>query len=312
MKYLHLRFENACLKHADAPKTKDGNLGDCSLKDIEGTNWSCPIGLDQVSNMLHVMFGLAPKATNRDTIFKRNKELYDIAKNSYIKYDNYSKEDIESAKYASNLEFFQTGKPAFNSHSKVSTTIDGQAIQGHYTWNYFERRFKGKEDQFKFVMDFFNDVLEVRDVRKYYYFPEFVEEFHKHLKEKKVKDFFKDYLYEGSELFGGKIKRQGSPFNKPLVNLLKNAYSVSDGTNCSYSQATPLLYSHGTGRKFSLSGEIIVPLEDEHIKFLEEYGTLPTLLDGGLVSVVSVRKKPPYIGFENDFILLSKAKKWRN
>lgn len=312
MKYLHLRFESAYLKHADAPKAKDGNLGDCSLKDIESANWSCPVGLDQVSNMLHVMFGLAPKAVNRETIFKRNKDIYEIAKNSYIKYDDYSKEDMESAKYASNLEFFQTAKPAFNSHSKVSTTIDGETIAGNYTWNYFERRFKGKEHLFKQIMDFFNDVLEVKDVRKFYYFPEFVEEFHTHLKEKKVKDFFKDYLYEGSELFGGKVKRQGSPLNTPLVNLLKNTYSVNDGTNCSYNQPTPLLYSHGTGRKFSFSGEIIVPLEDEYVKYLEDYGTLPTLLDGGLVTVLSVKKKAPYIGFENDFIQLSKAKKWRN
>lgn len=310
MKYLHLRFENACLKHADVKKTEEGKVGDCSLKDIESANWSCPVGLDQVSNMLHVMFGLAPKATNRETIFKRNKDIYEIAKNSYIKYDDYSEEYIESIKYVTNLEFFQTGKPFYNANSMIKTVINGKPIKGHYTWNYFERRFKGKEHLFKQIMDFFNDVLEVKDVRKFYYFPEFVEEFHTHLKEKKVKDFFREYLYEGSELFGGSVKRQGSPLNKALVTLLKNEYN--DQSNCAFEQPTPILISRGTGRKISLSGEIIVPLEDEHIKYLEAYGTLPTLLDGGLVTVLSLKKKAPYIGFENDFIQLSKAKKWRN
>jgi len=306
MNYLTLKFENACLKMDESSK----KAGYCSLNNIQDTDWSCPIGLDQVSNMLHVMFGLPPKATFRDTIFKRNKDIYEMAKNSYIRYYDYSKEDIESLKFFKNLEFFQTAKPDFNSHQKITTKIDGQDIAGHYTWNYFERRFKGKEDLFKIIMDFFNDILEVDDARRYYYFPEFVEEFHKHLKDKKVKKFFENELREGGYFFGGKIKK-GTPLNTPIINLLKNEYNVNNGTNCSYNQPTPLLYVRGTGRKFSFSGEIIVPIEnDDYIKYLEEYGTLPTLLDGGLVTIVSLRKKPPYNGFEDDYILLSKAKKW--
>ena len=303
MKYLVLRFENACLKFDESSKSSDT----CSLGKIQETNWSCPIGLDQVSNMLHVMFGLPPKAVNRDTIFKRNKDIYELAKNSYIKYDNYSKEDMESLKFFKNLEFFQTAKPAFNSHQKITTKIDGQEIGGHYTWEYFKRRFNGKDDLFDIIMNFFNEVLGVEDVRLYYYFPEFVEEFHKHLKEKKVKAFFENELMKGGDFFG-----VGKPLNTPIINLLKNEYDMANGTNCSYNQPTPLLYCKGTGRRFSFSGEIIVPIEnDEYVTYLKEYGTLPTLLDGGLVTVLSISKKPPYIGFEDDFIQLSKAKKWR-
>ncbi len=302
MNYLTLKFENACLKMDES----SNKAGCSSLSNIQDTDWSCPIGLDQVSNMLHVMFGLPPKATFRDTIFKRNKDIDGLAKNSYIKYDNYSKEDMESLKFFKNLEFFQTAKPDYNSHQKITTKIGGQDVGGYYTWNYFERRFKGKEDLFEIIMNFFNDVLGLDDVRHYYYFHEFVEEFHNHLKEKKVKDFFKNELREGGEFFG--IKK---PLNKPIVNLLKNEYSKNNGTNCSYSQPTPLLYVRGTGRKFSFNGEIIVPIEnDDYINYLKEYGTLPTLLDGGLVTVLSVSKKVPYPGFEKDFIQLSKAKNW--
>ena len=309
MKYLLLRFESACLRYADVSLGREGKLGLSSLKNINDFDWSCPIGLDQVSNMLHVMFGLAPKAVNRSTVFKRNKEIYELAKSSYIKYDNYSKEVIEDAKYVFNLEFFQSAKAAYNSHSKINTIIEGKEIHGHYTWDYFERRFKGQEDLLKEIMDFFNDVLGVSDVRKYYYFPEFIEEFHKHLKEKKVKDFFKNRLYQGGDFFGTK-----KPLNTSVVSLLKNEYDPKKITNCSYNNPTPLLYTHGTGRKFAFYGEILVPLNDEYAKHLEKWGTLPTILDGGLINVVSLTNKIPYnkFEFENDFVQLSDVKKWRN
>lgn len=301
MYYLTLKFENACLKMDETSK----KAGHCSLQNIKGTNWSCPVGLDQVSNMLHVMFGFPPKATYRDTIFKRNEEIYEIAKKSFLRYYDYSKEDIESLGYFKNLEFFQTAKPDYNSHQKVSTMIDGQEITGNYTWNYFERRFRGKKELLDMIMGFFNDVLGVDNVKHHYYFPKFVEEFHKHLGEEKVKAFFENELKKGGKFFG-----VGKPLNTPIVNLLKNEYDKNNGGNSSYNQPTPLLYCKGTGRKFSFNGEIIVPLEnEEYVEHLEKYGTLPTLLDGGLVTVVSIRKKPPYIGFENDFISLSDAKK---
>lgn len=311
MKYLHLKFENASLKHTDVMTSKDGKTCDCSLRSIESNNWSVPIGIDQISNMLHVMFGLPPKAVNRETIFEINETIYEIAGNSYIKFNNYDENFVKTAKYPSKFEFFQTAKPAFNSHSKISTKIDGQEIDGHYTWNYFKRRFKGKNDLLKQIMTFFEETLNLKNIEKYYHFPEFIEEFHKHLNDDGVKRFFEDCLYEGSEFYGGTVRRIGTPLNKPLVSLLKNEYTKSNGTNTTYNGPTPLLYSKGTGRKITIDGEIIIPLEDEYVNFLEEYGTLPTILDGGLVSVISIRKKPPYIGFENDFIQLSKAEKWR-
>lgn len=312
MKYLHLKFESATLKHADIAKAREGMLGVCSLTDINNTDWSCPIGLDQVSNMLHVMFGLPPKAVNRYTVFKRNKDIYELAKGAYIKYDNYSEDDV---KFMNGLEFFQSAKPNYNAHSKVTTYIDGKDMDGFYTWNYFERRFKGKEELLDKIMNFFNEALKEEtgggDVREYYYFPEFVERFHNHLDDEYVQEFFEEELYMDGEFYG-----RNKPLNKAFIDILNNEYKKDDykggSRNTEYSGPTPLLYTKGTGNKLTLNGEIIVPIEnDDYVDFLEKYGTLPTLLDGGVVTVLGIRKKPPYIGFEDDFIPLSKVKKWR-
>ena len=298
MKYLHLKFENACLKHAECKKTLEGKAGDSSLKDIKGTDWSNPIGVDQISNMLHVMFGLPPKASKRKTIFKRNPEIYEMAKGAYIKYDNYDPQEIMRLQ-----ELFQTSKGDYNAHNQISCIIDGQTVSGHYTWNYFERRFKGEyKKTFDDIINFFSELVGVNDVRKYYYFTEFIEEFHKHLHEKSVKDFINNIIVP--------CKGPNKPINTPILNLFTNTYDKNNGSNCSYNQPTPLLLSRGIGKKVSFNGEIIVPIEnDDYVRFLEEWGTLPTLLDGGVVTVISITKKPQVNDLEDEFMPIFKRKK---
>ena len=300
MKYLYLKFKDASLKYADVKKNEEGKFGDCSLKDIENADWSSPIGVDQISNMLHVMFGLPPKASKRNTVFERNDIIYEMARNSYIKYDNYEPKDMVK-RWCESLEFFQTAKPNFNAHSMVSTVIDGQDVSGYYSWRYFERRFNGKEELLNKIMNLFNDTIGVDNVKKHYYFPDFIKEFHKHVCDEHVKTFFEEELKQGGDFFG-----RGKPLNTPIVNLIENKYDKTNGSNTQYNGPTPLLLSKGTGRKISFSGEIIVPIDnDELVEYLEKWGTLPTLLDGGLVSVVGLTNFAPYPTFKDDFIHFS-------
>jgi hypothetical protein len=282
MKYLRLRFQNACLKYDEKGKEYSGH---CSLGNIQNSNWYSPIGVDQLSNALHVMFGLPPKPSKRESVFERNEDIYKLACGAYIKYDNYTPSDMNSVKFARNLEFFQTAKPKSDSNSKVSTLIDGTVVTGYYSWDYFKRRFTEKEMYlYDEIINFFSGTLGVSDVRKCYTFVNFVTEFHKHLNDEKVKTFIDNKLCKGGEYYG-----VGKPLNKPVVTLLTNTYEKAFGSNCDYSQKTPLLYTKGTGRKISFDGEIIVPIpNEEYIDFLSEFGVLPTILDGGMVTIVSI------------------------
>lgn len=287
MKYLRLKFENACLK------CDDTSSGYSSLLHIKESDWTSPIGIDQVSNMLHVMFGVPPVSSKRETIFKRNDVIYEMAKNSYIKYYDYDGNNIKS-KYG--LEFFQTAKTKFNSHSTIKEKIGELEVSGFYTWNYFERRFKGRDKTLLYeIMDFFNKVLDVDDVRKHYSFKEFLVEYWKHLSDECVQAFINNRLQYGGDFWG-----TNKPFNKLFVDLLRGENPV--GSNGSYSGPTPLLLTRGVGRKLSLNGEIIVPIEDEYVTCLEEYGTIPTILDGGVISVISMTNNVDLNEVNDDFM----------
>lgn len=293
MKYLTIRFENASLilpnKSNRPMKGYQQYTQGVGITDYDECDLENPIGADQLSNVLHVMCGLAPVPTKRKTIFTRNEELYNIAKNSYIKYDKGCNNDIDRKS-----EMFQASKYAEDSHLKVSTKIGDEVYNGFYNWAYFLRRFYKNKDLLKKILNFFNKVLSSENVMKDYKFDEFVIEFHKHLSDDDVKTFDA----ENRKAYSGKGSPLGGPFYTVIFETKKPL-----GNNTVYFQSTPILTLHSVEyKKGKLSGTIIIPIENEHIiEQIRNCGCNPTILDGGLVTIVGLKNRINETILETDY-----------
>jgi hypothetical protein len=272
MWYIRLSFKNAKLK-------KEGSGYKSSFKDIDIDN---PIGVNQVSNMLHVMFGLPPKPSKRKTVFERNETIYNIAKEiidkNYIRYT-----------YKGFDEFFITAKGCENSNINTEVIFNGKLVKGHYTWNYFDRCFIHHKNLYIKIMSFFEDVIGCKDIKKHYTMEAFIKEFHKHLNDNNVIQFKRD----NKCLYAKGKGSSGDPLKAPWWGLIFNEDFT--GSNLVYNSYTPVLNAHGIGKVKSYDGEIVVPIEDEELLYkLKQYGTLPTILDGGVVNVISVTRTCPF------------------
>lgn len=283
-KYLLLRFKNATLRYSDGEKTPSGAMTLDVLK-----NTDRPIGLGQMSGMIHAMFSLPPKPSKRDSLIVENEELVDLAKNSYIKYDM-------SGGRIGIYEFFKAKKWKVNSHSKIKDVINGYEFSGHYCWAYFKKCFDGCENLLNEILSFFNNVVgcDVCSIG----FNDFLEKFWEHLDDDIVKDFFENTLRDGGDYCSSS---GGKPLTKPWISVLKR--DVENGaSNGSYCGKTPLVLSGGIGYEASFSGKILIPIDKEWmIDWLIENGRIPTLLDGGVVKVLSLSDYPPSFDFEDEY-----------
>jgi hypothetical protein len=129
-KYIKLRFENAKL-YPKNKKTKDfianldvDNKGKVFFKhskraDDMVSSFKEPITVHQVSNMLHTLVGERPVPSFRLASYKRNEDIFNIAKGSFIKINTpktkvkKNGEDVETFM----LELTKQNKAAHNSWS---------------------------------------------------------------------------------------------------------------------------------------------------------------------------------------------------
>ena len=290
--YLRLKFTDAGLilnNKASRPLKGythiNNEFGVYETIKARGIDCETPIGVSQISNMLHVMLGLAPKPTYRRSFIKRNEEIYEIAKTARILYYNDCDKDIYEKS-----EVIQGTKASWNSHASPKTKIGDTLYSGFYKWSYFLKRFEQFDKIYlEKILSLFNSVLECKDVTKEYMFNEFIIEFNKHCNDKKVLDFLEEntiYLAD-----------RGGILKSPMGHLIfRHLPSPPTGNNTTINDATPLLESKEVSkRKVKLSGEIIVEFDDDIIvDILNECGILPTLLDGGIVTVMSLTDELPF------------------
>ena len=265
-----------------------------------------PIGLSQLANALHVMCGLAPVPTKRkdESFFTLNNELVKMAENSYIKYENMpfvrisnkvkNKSDETITYYTYLGEMFHSNKAHHNSNVQASTIIDGVKYNGYYNWEIFHSYFKGKlDDEWEKLINFFSSVLNVDNVIRKYSYRDFVSEFHKHLSETKVVDFFKnDY----QELKNIKVKDNFHHCSYYTIGGCNHLKIIFNEGNTSFDHKThghyPLFTCSGVDYlKLKYKGEIIIPIYNEKVlKQMEKVGITPNILDGGLVSIIGLQK----------------------
>lgn len=156
MNYLFLSFENAAVilpRYRGNPK--DHWISGIGKVPFKFPNEEKPIGVNQLSNALHVMAGLAPVASNRPSVFKRCEVIYEMAKNSFIKYDDVIDE-----------EMFNNAKFLDNSNIKIKEVIkdrgtlnkkDGESCV--LNWTYFKRAYFESSEVLGEIMQLFNSLV---------------------------------------------------------------------------------------------------------------------------------------------------------
>lgn len=255
-------------------------------------DYDTPIGVSQVSNMLHVMFGLAPKPTYRRSAIERNEQIYEIAKKARIRYYEACDEDIYDKS-----EVLSTAKYQVNSHRIPKARIGDKVYLGVYSWSYLSKWLTKRADE-EFTSELFSvlsDVLECDDVRKRYMFEDAVLELQK-LYDEEIGCYNDERLIDLFDKYGEKKITNfiGSHYAYLLFGRPHNS-SMEKSYNTTYSYPTPVLINSGIGQRVArLSGEILVEIDDESlIERLHKVGILPTLLDGGIVTVMSLEKWKP-------------------
>lgn len=305
MYYLYLEFKSASLiiTKSDGSST-DYRRDNKSLvkKTTYKVDLENPLKVNHISNMLHCMFGFPPVPSMIDSIFEVNEKIYDLALNhSYIKYDNkffYLSKKGEK-KYITTS--FWSNKANFNSDQKVYSFIGGKKVEGNFTWVNFHSQFKGNKEMFALVMNFFNELFECKNVVRKFTFPIFLEEIKKHIDSEKMKSFKEKYgkILNTRKLLGKNGWYDAVFEGKLIKTKIKH--------NSSYSSKLPILNTHGFDRKKVIyNGKIIVEIEDESlIDDLKKYGRIPTIMDGGIINILGIKKIPPMFDWKEEFTKIS-------
>ena len=322
--YLSLGFRDAALvikndylSSKRNPTYTKSSMYESGISVYEEPDLESPIGVSQLANALHVMCGLPPVPTKRknESFFTLNNQFVKMAENSYIKYENIpfirlgntiKNKSGESITYYTYLgEMFHSHKAHHNSNVQASTIIDGVKYNGYYNWEIFHSYFKGKiDDEWEKLINFFSSVLNVDNVIRKYSYCDFVSEFHKHLSETKVVDFFKnDY----QELKNIKVKDNFHCCRYYVVGSCNHLKIIFGEGNTSSDNTTyghyPLFTRSGVDYlKLKYKGEIIIPIYDEKVlRQMEKVGITPNILDGGLVSIIGLQKSMPEFVLESEY-----------
>jgi hypothetical protein len=254
-KYLMLEFNNASLirwHRGTKDKISDPiGLGNKVERRIE-TEFVEPITAQQISGMLHVLFGERPKPMNRKTVYERMDYLYEKAGECYIKFDNFTDSD---GKFQT--EVFQTNKSSWNSWQTTS----------FMNWN---RVYNLLEDEY------------------YTLFLDMVKEVFNHTPEtitfvgiaKLLKANDDQRVVEVFEILNANGKT-------PLYSWIYGEGTQKSEINKNI--RTQITVIKGVDTKINLSGSIVVPVNDEDIEKIRNSKGCATLLDGGAVFIKGLK-----------------------
>lgn len=296
MSYLILKFENAALVTPAKPSKFRHFVQHLGFIDGDMPDMNTPIGVDQLSNALHVMCGLAPCASKRSTVFKRNETIYNIAKGAYIQYDDSSL----------NQERFQNAK--IQDDSNVKNIKDVKGNPGVYNWSYFKRAAYSSPKTLEELLHLLNYICKVEDVTKEMTFQQVVDV----MKENMDNDIVIDFLLHRAKLFmDNRVLNNIEKFynikvehldkgDKPRLKIPNPFWYLLfnvpfTGSNITASGAynpNAILQTRGIDyMKTKFSGEIIIPIEDDKIiEQIQSNGGCPTILEGGMVTIKGMSK----------------------
>jgi hypothetical protein len=262
-KYLMLEFNGASLircHNGTKDRIFDPLALDKNVKRSIENEFVEAITAQQISNILHVLFGERPKPMNRKTLYDRMDYLYDKAKECYIRYNNFVDSD---GKFQS--ETFQTNKAVWNSWQTTS----------YMNWNRVHQLLE--DDLYEMFLDMIKDVFG--------HTPETITfanmaEMLKVSTDSRVTEAF-EILKKNK-----KTPLYSWIFGKP-----------SEKTTINANARTQLTIIKGVDTKINLSGSIIVPVNDEDIEKVGKNKGCATLLDGGAVFIKGVKNNVSVEGY---------------
>lgn len=301
MYYLYLEFKSASLMIDKKSKNKSTDYrrnGDSIVKKTSyEVDLETPLKVRHISNMLHCMFGLPPVSSVRDTIFTINDVIYDLALNhSYVKYDNNFFYTTAKGEKRFLKEIFWTQKAKYDSHQKTYSLIDGKKVGGNFTWENFHSNFYNDRQLFAIVIKFFNELLGCENVIKKFSFPEFLTEVKKYVNDDRMIGFKGEY---GTRLNNRKVIGRNGWYEAVFEGKI---ITTKAAHNSNYSSPNPRLNIHGIANKVTYNGRIIVEIENESlIEDLRKYGRLPTIMDGGVINILGLKKMPPMFDWKEKF-----------
>lgn len=311
MYYIHIKFENAGLfpfktsSHNGKTIVKvDGERGKRMLER--------PIDNSQLSNYLHCLFGLMPvplnpqKCPHKISVNKRVEKIHSLINCAWIRYNGIPY-----------VETIHTHKEHYKATAKYMKDYTDTESPINITWSAFDREFSGYSDIKNKTLNLFNTVMGCDDVmnhEKYHNLLKFIPDFKEHLKDDIVLEFLKHYASKG---FAKEMKKKTGFKRYPLdfgvnekgeITLTEAgmARCIFTGKLNSYNGAPsairPLNLYRGVKRKVKYNGEIVVRVEDDNLieNIYRKYGTIPTILDGGITRI-RVRKNAPYANLEYVF-----------
>lgn len=293
--YLELRFENAKLFR---PTSKGGFKANPSkthflagpLEDRQSMGYKEPITVNQISNIIHVLFGERPIPSFRFSVSKHNNDYFEKAKNSFLRYDTLNSVIDKKGEVKPIKQFISTAKAMGNSNIKST----------YYTWTdivYYLDIYLGSPEN---MVNFDVMLKEYGLDRVNHTFNGVLDQIYKSGNVKnlfeclinvnrdgvKIKALFNDVLgyYQNKGLLpksSGKTTIMGYTFDS--IRLCSGAEIRSVENNIIGAR-----YSNGIATYENLCGDILIPITDEDIKIIEKNVGIATLLDGGLVTIKGI------------------------
>jgi hypothetical protein len=250
-KYLILEFRNAGLFRKNR-KTKDISFNDGErIKRTDIPEFVEPITAQQISNMLHVLFGERPVPMNRTVFYGQNKYLVEKAKESYL---NITSLKDKNGKLIG--EKIQLKKAVHNGWNPVA----------YVNWERVSRLLE--TDLFNEFIANMNEIFNIDCLSiSFNAFKRMV----LNSKDERIKNIFIE--------LNKKAK-------KPLYDSIYG--TDSELTNINKNNRTILTVFKGLDNIHRLNGEIFVPVSEDDIEKIRKNKGFAKLLDGGLVFITKV------------------------
>lgn len=250
-KYLVLEFRNAGLFRKNR-NTKDISFNDGErIKRTDISEFVEPITVQQISNMLHVLFGQRPVPMNRTVFYSQNQYLVDKAKESYLNITS-----LKDNKGGLIPEKIQLKKAVHNGWNPVV----------YVNWERISKFLEPELFQ-KFISDM-NKILGVDCLK--ISFNEF-------------KKTLLNTQNDGIKFIFDELNKKGK---KPLYDFIFG--KDTDLTNINKNNRTVLTVFKGVDKIYRLNGEILIPVSEEDIEVIKKNKGFAKLLDGGLVLIKKV------------------------
>lgn len=259
MKYLTLEFKNAGWFY-DVRKSSDRIFDELDgyKNRNESETFIEPITVFHLSNMLHVLMGERPKPSLRKSYIETIPEIFEMANNAFIKLNNYK---YTNDKGTFNIaETITIKKAVWNAFSKIDILY----------WKRIERYLSNRENLYNQFIELLNKVFNTSDITQRVFTECMAELIEKHSNNKDV-IAFKEML-----LTPKYYKTDLAKIMSGIPNYMSN------------NMASQLLINNAVDKIVRLSGSIIIPVEDEWVKKIENSKGFATLLDGGIVNIVSI------------------------